>query len=50
VLFRSEASVKLGNLHLVVLLLFPGLLAAQTRDTSATRSETAFLWEFNTGG
>jgi hypothetical protein len=45
-----EVNVRLRNSGLVVLLLFPGLLAVQTRDTPATSPEAPFLWEFNAGG
>jgi outer membrane protein assembly factor BamB len=50
VLSISEVNVRLGNLGLVVFLLFPRMLPAQTRDASATSPEAPFLWEFNTGG
>lgn len=42
--------MTLGNLRFAVLLLFPGLLGAQTRDASVTTTEAPFFWEFNTGG
>jgi hypothetical protein len=45
-----EVAMKASNWALIILPLFPQLIAAQKPDTSATPHEAQILWEFNTGG
>lgn len=42
--------MKASNWVLIILSLFPQLIAAQKPGTSATPHEAQILWEFNTGG
>jgi hypothetical protein len=42
--------VKVRNLVLAVVLLSPGLIAAQKLDAPANTHEEPVLWEFDTGG
>ncbi len=49
VLSRLEVPVKVRKLVLAVVLLLPGLVAAQKPDAPANPQEPV-LWEFDTGG
>ena len=49
-LLQLEVTVEVRNWVLIILMLFPGLVAARKPDTSATLREAPVVWKFDTGG